>query len=65
MIAVRVDGARIAFESAHSYDYVRWSPTTGTAGTEPGYAALTLFDAEGNRVATFYKWDGVDAGETP
>jgi hypothetical protein len=60
VIAVRMGGSRITFEDAHSYDYVRWTLTNG----EPA-DSLTIFNANGDRIATFYKWDSVDAGETP
>ncbi len=60
MIAVRMGGTRIAFEDAVSYDYIRW---TGPNGHPED--SLTVFNANGDRIATFYKWDSVDAGETP
>jgi hypothetical protein len=63
VITVRVGGSRLNFQEATSYDYVRWNTLAGTGTAD--YNALTLFDAEGNAVATFYKWDGVDAGEAP
>lgn len=60
MITVRVGSSRLVFQEADSYDYVEWA---ANAPLLAAYRALTLFDANGDRVATFYKWDGVDAGE--
>lgn len=62
MITVTFRGKRIAFTDAASYDSITFTSRDGISTPE---RSLSLFDDAGNRIATFYDWDTVDAGEQP